>query len=86
VVQEYEIQSRLGCFILDNVSSNDAAVKTLGKTYKWVKNEHKTRRLRCMGYIINLVAQAFILGKKQEMFEQALTRAERGEEDDSVKL
>jgi hypothetical protein len=39
-----------------------------------------------MGHIINLVAQAFILGEKQEMFEQALARAERGEEDDSVKL
>jgi hypothetical protein len=39
-----------------------------------------------MAHIINLVAQAFILGEKQEMFEQALARAERGEEDDSVKL
>jgi hAT family C-terminal dimerisation region len=86
VVQEYEIQPRLGCFILDNASSNDTAVEMLGKTYKWAKNEHKTRRLRCMGHIINLVAQAFILGEKQEMFEQALVRAERGEEDNSVKL
>ena len=41
VVQEYEIQSSLGCFVLDNVYSNDTAVETLGKAYKWPKNEHK---------------------------------------------
>ena len=41
-----------------------------------------------MGYVINLVAQAFILGEKQEMFEQALAKAQRGEdnEDDSIRL
>ena len=55
VVQEYEIQSSLGCFVLNNVYSNDTAVKTLGKAYKWLKNEHKQRRLRCIGHVINLV-------------------------------
>ena len=41
-----------------------------------------------MGYIINLVAQAFILGEKQEMFEQALAKAQRDKdnEDDSIRL
>jgi hypothetical protein len=35
-----------------------------------------------MGHIINLVAQAFILGEKQEMFEQALAKAQRGEDNE----
>jgi hypothetical protein len=69
VVQEYEIQSSLGCFVLDNAHSNDTAVEKLGKLYKWPKNEYRQRRLRCIGHIINLVAQAFILGEKQEIFE-----------------
>lgn len=88
VVQEYEIQSNLGCFTLDNAYSNDTAVEVLGKLYKWPRNEHKQRRLRCMGHIINLVAQAFILGEKQELFEQALAKAERSEDgqDEAIKL
>jgi len=87
VVQEYEIQSRLGCFVLDNAYSNDTAVEALGKEYKWAKNEHKQRRLRCMGHIINLVAQAFLLGEKQEMFEQALAKAEKDQDkDEAIKL
>jgi hypothetical protein len=88
VVQEYGFQSRLGCFILDNATTNDTAVEVLGKIYKWGKNEHKQRRLRCMGHIVNLVAQAFILGEKQEMFEQALVKAERGEDnqDEAIKF
>jgi hypothetical protein len=41
-----------------------------------------------MGHIVNLVAQAFLLGEKQEIFEQALAKANRGDdtEDDAVKL
>ena len=43
VVQEYKIQLRLGYFILDNIISNDTAVKALRKTYRWVKNTHRQR-------------------------------------------
>jgi hypothetical protein len=41
-----------------------------------------------MGHVINLIAQAFILSEKQEMFEQALAKAQRGKdnEDDSIRL
>jgi hypothetical protein len=87
-VQEYEIQLSLGCFVLNNAYSNNTAVKTLRKLYKRLKGEHKQRRLRCMGHIVNLVAQAFLLGEKQEIFEQALAKANRGDdtEDDAVKL
>jgi hypothetical protein len=33
-----------------------------------------------MGHIINLVAQAFLLSEKQEVFKQAVARAERDEQ------
>lgn len=73
--------------MLDNAYSNDTAVEALGKEFRWPKNEHKRRRLRCMGHIINLVAQAFLLGEKQEMFEQALIKAERDQDkDEAIKL
>jgi hypothetical protein len=80
VVQEYYIQASLGCFVLDNATSNDTAVQAIGEAYKWPRGEYKQRRLRCMGHIINLVAQAFLLGEKQEVFEQAVARAERDEQ------
>ena len=39
-----------------------------------------------MGHIVNFVAQAFILGEKQEIFEQALAKAQRDEDNDNDSL
>lgn len=85
VCEEYEIWPRLGCFVLDNATNNDSCIAALGAVYNWTPKQQKQRRLRCIGHIINLVAQAFILGEKAEIFEQALTAAERGR-DDEVQL
>jgi hypothetical protein len=34
VVSDYNLESRLGCFILDNATNNDTCITALGKTYK----------------------------------------------------
>jgi hAT family C-terminal dimerisation region len=85
VCREYDIESQLGCFILDNASNNDTCIATLGKAYGWNLNEQRQRRLRCLGHIINLVAQAFILGEKKEAFDRALKACEDDREEE-VKL
>jgi hAT family C-terminal dimerisation region len=85
VCEEYQISPRLGCFVLDNATNNDTCITVLGAVYNWTPKQQEQRRLRCMGHIINLVAQAFVLGEKAELFEQAITAAEMGR-DEEVQL
>ena len=73
VFREYKIGGRIGFFILDNASSNDTCVDlVLRKLYPSMNAKQRLRRrLRCLGHIINLAAQAFLLGKQsQETSEQ----------------
>ena len=39
-----------------------------------------------MGHIVNLVAQVFILSEKQEIFKQALAKAQRDKENNNDTL
>jgi len=72
IVQEYGlVPAQLGA------SSNGTFVAALAKTYKWPEKEIATRRLRCFGHIINLVAQAFMFGAESELFEHTLQAAEQ---------
>jgi hypothetical protein len=68
VLKDYEIGNRFGYFILDNASSNDNAVRTILQEFN-ISSEYKERRLRCLGHIINLVAQAFLFGQDVTAFE-----------------
>ena len=65
----YQISS-LGYFICDNAQSNDTAVLDILKSYG-LAEEKDRRRLRCLGYIVNLAAQAFLFGKYIEAFEES---------------
>jgi hypothetical protein len=70
VLSDYEIDSaRLGCFVLDNATNNDTCVESIARDFGWPRAEAKRRRLRCMGHIINLVAQAFLFGSESEVFD-----------------
>jgi hypothetical protein len=73
VFREYKIGGYIGFFILDNASANDTCVDlVLRKLYpKMNAKQRLRRRLRCLGHIINLCAQAFLLGKQsQETLDQ----------------
>ena len=62
VLREYNIGGDLvGYFMLDNASSNDAAVEFILKELcPWMNSkQRRQRRLRCLGHIINLCCQAF---------------------------
>ena len=73
VFQEYKIGGYIGFFILDNASANDTCVDlVLRKLYPRMNAKQRLRRhLRCLGHVINLSAQAFLLGKRsQEILSQ----------------
>ena len=56
-IKEYNLSSRLGWITSDNVRVNDTLVRTI-ETFMRVEGigywTEKTRRLRCIGHIINL--------------------------------
>ena len=62
----YKISRRIRYFILNNAWSNNTAVDLILRTLypKILEKQRKRRRLRCLSYIVNLAAQAFLLGKK----------------------
>jgi hypothetical protein len=78
VIKEYRIRDRIGFFVLDNAGSNDTAVEhILCSLYPEMSTEaRKRRRLRCLLHITNLVAKAFLLGRKAEDVADELSQAQ----------
>lgn len=68
VIEDYNISHLLGYFVMDNADNNDTAVEAIIAAIR-PDLDHKERRLRCTGHIINLAAQAFLSGTDQEIFE-----------------
>jgi hypothetical protein len=84
VLDEFQIQERVGCLVGDNAASNDTAVSTILKALypKLTKKQQTAFRIRCLGHIVNLCAHALIFGKGKGNRREALARAERkGDED-----
>jgi hypothetical protein len=71
VIDDYDLRDKVGFFVLDNASSNDTAVKILGETLQF---DPQVRRLRCVGHILNLVAQQLLFGSDFEKFEGEIAR------------
>jgi hypothetical protein len=59
---------RLGYFVCDNHGSNDTAIRAVLKEYE-IPEQEERRRLRYLGHIINLAAQAFLFSRDAEAFE-----------------
>lgn len=68
IIQEYEITSKLGYFVLNNITSNDTCVDQILRELRPDLNI-KERRLQCIGNIVNLTAKAFLFGKDVEGFQ-----------------
>ncbi|TKA46699.1 hypothetical protein B0A49_12811, partial [Cryomyces minteri] len=69
LLKEYDISGdQIGHFMLDNASSNDTAVEFILKGLcPWMKSQQRRhRRLRCLGHVINLCCQAFLMGRNCE--------------------
>ena len=80
VVGDYEIESRLGYFVLDNADTNDTCVAAVLGTIR-PDLQPKEGRLRCLGHIINLAAKALLFGTDAEAFELEVLGAEALEEE-----
>ncbi|OBS16247.1 hypothetical protein FPOA_13050 [Fusarium poae] len=71
-IDQYEMGSKLGYFMLDNAESNDTCLEALAR---WFPMDVGRRRLRCIGHIINLVVRAVIFGSNVSKFETELRGA-----------
>jgi hypothetical protein len=73
--------------MLDNVTSNDRYVKLLiDKVKPRDDRDLKPWRLRCMGYIINLIVKAFLFGTDLDAFElEAATTHDLQQEERQLK-
>ncbi|ENH66574.1 Putative AC9 transposase, partial [Fusarium oxysporum f. sp. cubense race 1] len=65
----------LGCYVGDNATSNDTRLEELSKILEvesGAEYPHKRRRIRCIGHIINLALQAFLLARSKAALRAAL--------------
>lgn len=71
IIKEFNLQDKIGYFVTDNAKNNDTAIDTIFRTLRpeWSEEQRKARRLRCLGHVINLAAQAFLYGKDIDAFE-----------------
>ena len=68
VIKEYKIDAKIGFFVGDNADNNDTAVRaTLAELRPEL--DPTERRIRCIGHVINLIAQAFLGGTDERAHE-----------------
>jgi hypothetical protein len=79
IIRDYKISRRIAYFIANNASFNDTCVNAVLQALysNMSEKQRKRRRLRCFGYIVNLYAQAFIIGKDAEKVCNELDTAYR---------
>jgi len=71
VIQKYQFEHRLGCFMMDNASNNNGLYTQLSRSFPMGQNG----RLRCVGHMINLIVKALIYGKGVGKLEKDLIGA-----------
>ena len=71
VIEDFQIQQKIGYFMLDNAITNDKCVNLLADRLFLPEQAYfnKFRRLHYIGYILNLVVKSLLFGKDAEAFE-----------------
>lgn len=71
ILRDWEIDTRIGCFITDNEAANGTAIDHVLSAIepKYQKTDRPKRWIRCLPHTLNLVAQAFIFGRDPAKFE-----------------
>ena len=72
IICEFDLQDRIGYFVLDNAGNNDTCMQALACTFGF---NWKERRIRCAGHVINLVAREILFGKNHDALELELQAA-----------
>lgn len=62
----------LGYFVLDNATNNDTTLVELAKTMGF---DPIQKRLRCMGHILNLIAESYLFGQDASTFNEEFKKA-----------
>lgn len=70
VLVEMGVVSKLGFFIADNATVNDVTISLIFQKLRPDISQPSHRRVRCLGHIINLAAQAFLFGGDRQAFEE----------------
>jgi hypothetical protein len=66
---------KLGYFIADNDGRNDICIRAILRKYRPNIKDPDSRKVRCLGYIINLAAKAFLFGKNADAFKDSVNTA-----------
>ena len=69
-------KNNLGYFVFDSASNNDTTLRELAKSIEF---DPAQKRLRCMGHIINLIAEAYLFGQDASTYNEAFKKAGPGE-------
>jgi len=89
VLEEYEISQDLGVITGDNATTNDTLCRTISKwqstTFK-LKWEPDSQRIRCLGHILNLIAQAFLFAGSSEHCPEEVLQSIDLEEADGAEV
>ena len=75
VLLEMGIMPKLGYFIADNDARNDTCIRAILRKHRPDIKDPGSRRVRCLGHIINLAAKAFLFGKDADAFEDSTDTA-----------
>ncbi|PNP85338.1 hypothetical protein FNYG_01328 [Fusarium nygamai] len=69
VLDDFELiaNNKVGYIILDNAASNEGAVEAIGHKLQW--QNPASRRIRCFGHILHLVAKALLFIKDSNTLE-----------------
>jgi hypothetical protein len=66
---------KLGYFIADNDGRNDIYIRVILRKHRPDIKNPDSRRIRYLGYIINLAAKAFLFGKNVDAFKDSINAA-----------
>jgi hAT family C-terminal dimerisation region len=76
IIMEYNLEKKIGYFVLDNASNNDTCVDIVLYELTDLKADaRRARRLRCLGHVLNLSAKALLYGKDFEAFDTDVNAA-----------
>jgi hypothetical protein len=74
VFEDYHLKEKLNYFILNNADNNNKCVEYILKKMR-PELEFYKYRFRCFGYILNLIAQAFLFGTDSDYLAAVTARA-----------
>jgi hypothetical protein len=80
VMRDFKISDRVGYFVADNASNNDAALRQIAKE---IDIDPSRQRIRCSAHILNLVAKAILYGTDSDCVADAAKFAPRFDSSES---